>query len=184
MSRWLALLWLLACAPALSACHRDEPAPSGEPQPPASAIQVGVALGGCTDIKACLDECEAGAADRCRRLAVTYAMARGVERDEARATELYERACDMKDWASCVFAGQMHEYHHGVPEDLAAATAFYARACDAHWGAACYNLAIMVENGRGVPADPVRAASLYDIACAAGAKIACTRAQDLRGLRD
>jgi TPR repeat protein len=138
-------------------------------------------LRGCdADAQACERECEAGAADRCRALAVSLAQGPLEQRDEAKATALYEHACDMGDAPSCVFAGQMHEYHHGVPEDDSAAVRFYTRACDKNWSAGCYNLAIMYERGRGVARDPVRAASLYDGACKAGAKMACDKAAALR----
>jgi TPR repeat protein len=163
----------------LSACGRDRSA-HGQPAPSASVITLGVALGACDDVPTCERECDAGSADRCRRLAATYALGQGAEKDEARATALYERACAMKDAAACMFAGQMHEYEHGVPRDFAAATRFYERACDMQWAPGCYNLAIMVELGRGVPRDRVKAADLYQVACTAGAKGACEKASAMR----
>ena len=142
-------------------------------------ITIGNTLGGCPDLDACENECDAGSADRCRRLAVTYAFGTGVDKDEVRATALYERACVMKDPPACVFAGQMHEYAHGVPKDDARAALFYERACDMRWPAGCYNLAIMYEHGRGVPTDRDKAADLYQMACTAGAKVSCDKAREL-----
>ena len=165
---------------ALAACGRHEAAPRGEPAPPASVIGIGVALGACEDVDACARECDAGSAERCRRLASTYEVGRGAEKDEARATALYARACDMNDAPACVFAGRMHEFAHGVPKDDAAAVALYRRACDMGWTAGCYNLAIMLDHGRGVAPDPARARALYDVACKAGAKAACDRAKEMR----
>jgi TPR repeat protein len=170
----------IAFAAAVSACDRPRASPDESPAPSASVVTIGVALGTCSDVPLCETECDAGSADRCRRLAATYAKGEGVGRDEARATELYERACDMNDPSACVFAGQMHEYAHGVPKDVAKAARLYERACDAGWAAGCYNLAIMFENGRGVLENPDRAATLYEAACAAGAKQACERARTLR----
>ncbi len=164
----------------LGACDRSHGAPEGEPAPSASVVTVGVTLGTCSDLSLCESECDAGSADRCRRLAATYAVGDGVAKDEGRATSLYERACDMKDPPACVFAGQMYEYAHGVPKDVAKAARLYEIACDAGWTAGCYNLAIMFENGRGVALDRDRAAKLYDAACSAGAKGACERAKGLR----
>jgi TPR repeat protein len=166
---------------AFSGCSRAAPALLGDqPAPSASVVSLGVEIGTCPDLDACERECKEGSADRCRRLAATYSFGRGVEKDEGHATTLYELACAMKDPASCVFAGQMHEYAHGVPANPAAATAFYTKACDMAWPAGCYNEAIMYDNGRGVPADRAKAADLYQTACSAGAKIACDKAAELR----
>ncbi|HTB72604.1 MAG TPA: tetratricopeptide repeat protein [Polyangiaceae bacterium] len=172
---------------AIGACDRSHGAPEGEPAPSASVISIGVTLGTCSDLSQCESECDAGSADRCRRLAATYAVGNGVAKDEAKATALYEHACEMKDPPACVFAGQMHEYAHGVPKDVAKAARLYETACDAGWAAGCYNLAIMFENGRGVALDRDKALGLYDAACSAGAKPACERAKGLRanaGARD
>jgi uncharacterized protein len=160
------------------ACDRSQ-APSQEtPAPSASVATIGVALGTCDDLASCEKECADGSADRCRRLAATYAFGKGVERDEARATTIYARACEMGDAPACVFAGQMNEYAHGVPKDDSAAARFYGRACDLAWAPGCYNYAIMIENGRGVPEDPRKAAQLYTMACEAGARPACPKARD------
>jgi TPR repeat protein len=183
--RWLGLTLRFALTvPLPAACDRPHGAPEGQPAPSASVVQIGVSLGTCADLSLCEQECDAGSADRCRRLAATYAFGDGVPKDEARATALYERACEMTDAPACVFAGQMHEYAHGVPKDDAKAARLYETACTAGWPAGCYNLAIMFENGRGVALDRDRAGTLYDAACAAGAKPACERAKGLRAGRD
>ena len=167
--------WRL-CFVLLLACSKSSP--SGEaPAPTSSVISIGVQLGACPDMAACERECDAGSADRCRRLAVSYALGQGVEQDEPRATALYEHACDMKDPTACVFAGQMHEYAHGVPKDDALAARFYERACQMQYAPGCYNQAIMLENGRGVPKDRAKAGDLYQMACTAGAKLACEKAR-------
>ncbi|MGD0675931.1 MAG: tetratricopeptide repeat protein [Polyangiaceae bacterium] len=168
----------LAVAP-LFACHRRSLPPDGQPAPSASVISIGVALGTCDDLDVCVRECDAGSADRCRRLAASYAFGHGVSKDEAEATRLYEHACDMNDAPACVFAGQMHEYAHGVPKDDAAAVDLYGRACRLKWAAGCYNLAIMFELGRGVGQDRAKAADLYRLTCSAGAMQACDKAKEL-----
>jgi uncharacterized protein len=173
---------LTALLPA--ACDRSHGATEGQPAPSASVVQIGVSLGTCADLSLCGQECDAGSADRCRRLAATYALGDGVEKDEARATALYEHACEMMDAPACVFAGQMHEYAHGVPKDDAKAARLYETACNLGWATGCYNQAIMFENGRGVAVDRDKAEKLYDTACAAGAKPACERAKGLRAGRD
>lgn len=162
----------------LAAC-RQGPGSGGEPAPSASVVTIGNTIGMCPDLVACQNECDAGSADRCRRLAATYAFGQGVDQDEVRATALYEHACDMKDAPACLFAGQMHEFAHGVPKDDAAAARLYERACDMSSAAGCYNLAIMVERGHGVARDRAKAGDLYQMACTAGAKQACDRAREM-----
>ncbi len=171
-----ALAAALVPAARLAACSRSSPS-AEQPAPSSSVISLGVTLGACPDLAACERECDAGSADRCRRLAVTYALGEGVTQDEARAARLYEHACAMKDPSACVFAGQMHEFARGVPKDDAKAADFYGRACEMPWAPGCYNEAIMLENGRGVPVDRARAADLYQMACTAGAKTACEKAR-------
>jgi TPR repeat protein len=162
-----------------AACDKErEPSDGPQQAPSSSVISVGVSLGGCDDVSACERECDAGSADRCRRLAVSYAFGQSAPKDEARATLLYERACTMGDAPACVFAGQMHEYAHGVPKDDAAAVRLYDLACKKGWAAGYYNLAIMYESGHGAAADPVKAADLYAVACRAGAKQACEKTRD------
>lgn len=171
-------LLLYATVSVTAACDRGHAPSPEQAAPSASVVTIGVSLGTCDDVGLCERECNAGSADRCRRLAATYAFGRGVEKDEALATAIYARACDMKDAPACVFAGQMNEYAHGVPKDDRAAARFYERACDLAWAAGCYNFAIMVENGRGVPRDQAKAGELYALACSAGAKAACSKARD------
>jgi TPR repeat protein len=171
---------LVACT-MLAACHRGSSASSEEePAPSASVVTIGNTIGTCPDLAVCEKECDAGSADRCRRLAATYSFGQpGVEKDEARAAGLYEHACDMKDAPACLFAGQMHEFAHGVPKDDATAARFYGRACDLTYAAGCYNLAILYERGQGVPKDRVKAGDLYQVACTAGAKQSCDRAREM-----
>jgi uncharacterized protein len=113
-------------------------------------------------------------------LGATYAFGEGVAQDEARATGLYARACEMRDPSACLFAGQMNEFARGVPKDVVKAARFYERACDLQWAPGCYNLAIMYDRGTGVSADRQRARDLYQFACTAGARSACEKAREMR----
>jgi TPR repeat protein len=178
-------LGIVAVACALcGACHRRHPS-ADQPDPSASAISLplGIALGSCSDLAACERECDAGSADRCRRLAASYSFGQGgVAKDEARAASLYEQACAMKDPSACMFAGQMSEYARGVIKDDAKAARLYTRACDLQWPPGCYNLAIMFERGTGVPADEQKAADLYQAACDGGAVTSCEKAEDMKML--
>ncbi len=170
----VATLPCVACSRGKSSGAEEQAAPSS------SVITLGFSLGECEDVPVCERECDAGSADRCRRLAVSYAFGKGVTKDEARATAYYEQACAMGDGSACMFAGQMYEFEHGVPKDDARAARFYERSCDLHWMGGCYNLAVMYENGRGVPQDRKKAADLYQMACTAGSKTSCAKAGEMQ----
>jgi TPR repeat protein len=172
---------ILACLCGLSAgCSRDRSLERERAAPSASVITIGVALGTCADISVCENECDAGSPDRCRRLAATFALGQGVDKDEARATALYEQACEMKDPSACVFSGQMNEFARGVAKDDAKAARFYERACDLQWGPGCYNLGIMYERGTGEPHDRAKAGDLYQVACTAGVSQSCDKVKEMR----
>jgi TPR repeat protein len=172
----------MAIACVLCAACGKKKTDDAQPAPSSSVISIGVELGGCPDVLACERECDAGSADRCRRLAVTYAFGKGVQKDEAHATALYERACAMNDPTACVFAGQMYEFSRGVAKDDAKAAHFYGNACSSGYAPGCFNLAIMYERGTGVARDLAKAAELYQSACNAGAKQACEKAKELAAL--
>jgi TPR repeat protein len=145
----------------------DQPAPN-----PSGGIVVN-AIMACDDIPTCDRECDAGASDRCRRLAVSYFSGQNVEQDETHATALFVKACDMGNASACLSVGQMYEYHHGVPKDDARAVKAYRASCDLGWAAGCVNYGIMLENGRGVPQDLAAARALYESGCKQGGKQAC-----------
>ena len=81
-----------------------------------------------------------------------YEYARGVKRDDAKATSVYERVCDLRSRLP------------GTP---------------AAWASGCYNLAIMYERGKGVATERQRAGGLYRVACDGGGRHACDRATEL-----
>jgi TPR repeat protein len=169
---------LVASIALVGGCH-GSPSSQEQPAPSASVIQLGMALGTCDDIEVCEKECDAGSADRCRRLAASYALGQGVDKDEARGAALYAHACDLRDASACLFAGQMNEFAHGVAKDDAKAARYYERACDLRWAPGCYNLAIMYERGSGVALDRAKASDLYGVACTAGARQSCEKAKEM-----
>jgi uncharacterized protein len=164
----------------LAACNRSKSSGSDEQAGPApSVITLGMAIGACPDLAACERECDAGSADRCRRLAATYAFGEGVPKDETHAAKLFEQSCELGDPSACLFAGQAYEYERGVPRNDVRAEKLYERSCNLTWPPGCYNEAIMFENGRGVPQDRAKAGDLYQIACTAGSKTACDKAREM-----
>jgi hypothetical protein len=150
------------------------------PAPSASVVTIVNALGACEDIPTCDRLCDAGTGDQCRRLGMAYQFGNTVPQDEARATELFDKACALNNPFGCVSAGQSYEYHHGVPKDDAKAASFYKRACDMGYVGGCLNYGIMLENGRGVPADLDAAANYYEQGCRDGIKVGCEHRERMR----
>jgi len=172
----LAFVLALALVPALGACKQRKVDDEAQSQPAGpSTMTIANVIGVCDDLAQCERECDAGQADRCRRLGATYQFARGTDKDEAKATSYYELACKLGNASACVSAGQMYEYAHGVKKDDAKAAAFYKQGCDVGYMVGCANYAIMLENGRGVTKDIPQAIVLYQNACKAGAGLACER---------
>jgi TPR repeat protein len=170
-----------SCACLLSAC-KDKGRIDLNEQPAApSTVTIANMVGVCDDIALCEKECDAGQADRCRRLGSTYQFAPGAAKDETKAAAYYELACTMKNASACVSSGQMYEFSHGVAKDDAKAAAYYKKGCDLGYMVGCANYAIMLENGRGVPKDIAAAVPIYENACKAGAGLACERLRALTG---
>ncbi len=118
--------------------------------------------------------CEAGDMAACARAGVHYTEGDGVERDYARALELYGRACDGGAGLGCTNLGWAHEAGWGVPEDLAAAVRHYRRACDELGDpGGCDLLGRRHLEGRGVPLDPQRALQLFERSCDGGEAAGC-----------
>jgi TPR repeat protein len=173
----IALFALAACKDKSGSGTRGPFGLETPPLPSAPPVQIANVFGACDDLDVCERECDAGQADRCRRLGVTYEFGKGGDaaRDETRGTAYFDRACALGNAPGCVSSGQMHEYGHGVTIDMPKAAAAYQKACDIGWQVGCANYAIMLENGRGVPKDLQKARELYESACAAGAGLACDR---------
>jgi TPR repeat protein len=166
-----------------AACDKRRGAPQTQeaPAPAESAITIANVFGTCDDLAVCETECDAGAADRCRRAGTTLQFGtKAVTKDDKRALAFYDRACALKSAAGCVSAGQMWEFHHGVEKDDRKAAALYKQACDLDDQVGCANYAIMLERGTGVPKDEAAATTLFDKACQRGAGLACDRLKVLR----
>lgn len=82
-------------------------------------------------------------------LGVRYATGRGVEKDEARALEMFERGVAAGDASAMYAMGVVFANGAGVPQDDAIAVGWYQRAANLDFGEAQLWLAKMVSAGRG-----------------------------------
>jgi TPR repeat protein len=119
--------------------------------------------------------CTAGDAESCLDLGNLYANGEGVEKDLARAAELYRQACEAGNGEGCARIAGLYYNGEAVDKDLALAADFYRRGCDAGEGRACAWLGYLYENGQGVQVDLARATDLYGQGCAAADAWSCNQ---------
>lgn len=113
--------------------------------------------------------CKDGNGTACVDFAFLYATGTGgVARDDAKATPLFVKGCDLGDPSGCYNVGLMYEYGRGVKADFGVAYAAYVEGCEGGFPKSCENLALLYENGRGVPQSHERAVALYRRACTDG----------------
>jgi hypothetical protein len=126
------------------------------------------------DATPCAEECDRGIASSCAELASRVERAR----DLPRAVALHERACELRDAASCVAAARMHAAGAGVPPSRARQVELLGAACRLGDGFACAIPAKAYATGAGVPANEGRAIELWQHACGAGVESACEAVTD------
>ncbi len=67
----------------------------------------------------------------------------GVNRDEPRAAELFERSCEAGDMSGCANSGVAYYKGTGVGKDLSRASKLFKQACDGGSEPACTHLRSM-----------------------------------------
>ena len=117
--------------------------------------------------------CEEGAAALCVAEGERYVAGQGVAADPARAAQLFERACDLRDFSGCARLGDV--LARGRGRDVSRASAAYQRACDGGRLEACASLGRLLSDGRGDARDRVRAVALFQKACDGRVVDGCVR---------
>ena len=125
------------------------------------------------DLAPCAEDCDRGIAFACGVVAARVERGEGIPRDLTRAVHLHERACELRDAASCVSAARMHASGTGVPPGRGKQVELLAAACTLGDALACAVPAKAFANGTGVTRDERRAADLLQRACAGGIATAC-----------
>jgi len=106
----------------------------------------------------------------CRLLGVLYANGHGVSRDDATASELAQRACELDDAHGCSDWALELE-NHG---DVAASIAPLRKACDRDPESGCVELGRLAYLGKGMRKDPPLAVTSWRKACVAGNVTGCS----------
>lgn len=180
------LLFLVACGGA-KAGVRSGTAPgatNGETTSAdggAAADAPRVCAHGAKDFAPCVEDCDRGIVFGCTVAAAR--LERGDDLNLPRAVKTYERACELRDAASCVAAARMYASGSGVPPSRARQVELLATACALGDALACAIPAKAYAKGSGVPKDERRAKELREHACAGGAQDACDVIDDATGER-
>jgi hypothetical protein len=118
--------------------------------------------------------CEAGHARSCVVLADLHRSGGSVEKDAARAADLYRKACELQESRGCFKLAGMYERGDGVPFDAPRALALYQAACDAGDAGGCYGVGYWSLYGlRGQLRDDAGARRAFDKGCALGSGPSC-----------
>jgi len=103
-----------------------------------------------------------GLLDSMRMLAHAYQSGKGVERDEKKAIDWFERAAASDDWLSLESLGDMaYEGKNGFSKDKEHSARYYEKAAELGGWTAQLKIGRMYEDGDGVPQDYQRAMRWY-----------------------
>jgi TPR repeat protein len=127
------------------------------------------------DLGPCTEDCDRGIVFACTVIAGRIERGDGVPKDLTRAVVLHERACELRDAASCMSAARMHASGSGVPPSRAKQVELLVHACTLGDAMACVVPAKAFATGSGVVRDERRAADLWQRACAGGVASACEK---------
>ena len=130
-------------------------------------------------------ECDAGDLASCSFAASIYEEGKSiggnsVQKDEARAITLYQRACDGGRWDDCRVLGLKYEHARGVSKDVPRALLFYQRACDGGNAYGCFHAGAVLRLGSGgITRDYKRAFALYERSCELSQDYGCDALGDM-----
>jgi uncharacterized protein (TIGR03067 family) len=117
-------------------------------------------------------------------LGLLYAGGDGVEQDETKAAEWFQKAADKGLEDAMYNVALYYAAAPGVQRDLGKAAEWYRKAVGKGHAEAQYALGVMYENGRGVEKNPDEAAGWYRKAAANGSERAKKRLADKKRLAE
>lgn len=106
-------------------------------------------------------------------LGVGAACASLIDFVRADGKDVFERACDREDGASCFILGSLYSSGLGVPQDGARAFSLFERSCASKWWRGCGRLGTSYLVGQGTAADPAKAAENFEKGCRGGNAASC-----------
>jgi TPR repeat protein len=118
-------------------------------------------------------DCDQKKYESCTALGQIYMYGAGVAKDYARATGLFQRACDGGYVDGCTKLGNAY-WGSGVFKDKYLATDLYQKTCNAGNAEGCFGLGLSYREGYGVLKNFAAAAQSFRKACKGGFAIGCS----------
>jgi hypothetical protein len=120
------------------------------------------------DVKADIEACHRGDKVRCEDVADAYEEGDGVQLDQAKALEYYDKACQMDSAYGCrsygLYVDPVFE-EYKVEKNLQASNMAYKKGCDLSDAASCNNIGVIYRDGIGVEKNPLLAKQYLTKAC-------------------
>lgn len=128
--------------------------------------------------------CDAGSALSCAGAAEMLRQGSGdAPKDEARAYDLFGRACAGGEPSGCVGQGWLELNGQGTTKDGPKALASFEKACNDATAVGCFGVGVVLRGGFGVPADFARATAAFHKSCEGKFAVACKAKQQLEKRR-
>lgn len=139
-----------------------------------AGVQVGDALSNA--LAEYRKRCETNDAHWCGKLGMLYmSSSDGSSVDLARASQAFERSCELGEFQSCGMLAFLAANGVGMEKDLAKAARLYQRACNGADLDTCVKLGELYARGEGVSPDRARAIELFTRACDGGKGEGCLK---------
>lgn len=122
----------------------------------------------------CLEQCKAGNAKSCAKLALMVVRGDGAPKSPETAPAIAMKACEAGAAAGCTLLGQLLMDGVGIKRDPKKAAQMWAKACDDGDADGCSAVGTLLLTGTGVPRDTKLAAQALSKGCKGGSHGACS----------
>ena len=108
--------------------------------------------------------CDLGVREACSSL---------IEFTDSAGKDVFQRACERGNGASCFILGSLYSSGFGVSKDPARAFSLFERSCTDKWWRGCGRLATSYLVGQGTAVDPAKAVENFEKGCRGGNAASC-----------
>lgn len=118
------------------------------------------------DLQEYIDCCENGIANGCSAVGLYYRSGfQGIDKDETKAKNYFQKACDDGNANGCFNLGTMYLKGDVVKQDYSKTIQLYKKACENNEFRACFSLGDMYSQGIGTEQNQSQAKEYYKKSC-------------------